>query len=645
MLFKKMKYRLFGFIFIFILFPLSIFAQHQVNKKALKFQELAFIHFRQNDTTNALAFALEAIKKDSLYATPWVLAGNIYEMHEQIELAVQFYRKALELSPDEFNHLFYAVAESEIKLKDFDAAIKDLLKYLNSELATEQERTEAEKLKLIAEFRKNAYQNPVEFKPENLGQKVNSPNDEYVNSLSTDEQSMYLTIKTKVVDKTQGFQTYLENIYQTQLDSLNWSDPKIVIFGDQIIDGVGGASVSPNNRYLFFTSCNKEDSKGGCDLYYSKIIDGKLSVAKNLGSVVNSGSWDSQPCFSSNGKSLFFASKRPGGYGGSDIWISEIDKNGNFTSPQNAGSTINTSDNEMAPLIHYDATTLFFSSNGHIGMGGFDLFMSKLSVDGNWSEPKNLGYPINTDRDEINLIVAPDGLSAYISSDQPNGFGGFDIYKFRLNEAVRPNPVTYIKGIVYDAESGEKLNAKVELIQLSSGDLFTRSESELESGAFLVALPMDQMISLNVNKTGYLFYSDHFNTNFKSTKADPVNIQIPLKKLKSGEIMVLNNIFFETNKFDLMESSFPELNKLVQLLNENPSLRIEISGHTDNVGTADYNNELSKKRARAVYDYLISKGFEPVRMEYKGCGFTKPIDSNDTESGKSKNRRTEIRIL
>jgi len=380
-------------------------------------------------------------------------------------------------------------------------------------------------------------------------------------------------------------------------------------------------------------------------LYYSKITNGEISDAKNLGSIVNSGSWDSQPCFSSDGKSLFFASKRPGGFGGSDIWISELDKNGNFTNPKNAGSTINTTGDEMAPLIHYDATTLFFSSNGHIGMGGYDLFVSKYSLNGNWSLPENLGYPVNTDRDEINMIVAPDGLTAFISSDQPDGFGGFDIYKFSLNEAVRPNPVTYIKGIVYDAETGEKLIAKVELVQIASGEVFTRSESELETGFFLVALPMDQMISLNVDKKGYLFYSDHFNTHFKGSKADPVELQIPLKKLKSGEIMVLKNIFFETNQFDLLESSFPELNKLVVLLIENPSLRIEISGHTDNVGTTVYNNELSKKRAKSVYDYLLRMGFSNERMEFKGYGFLKPLDTNDTESGRSKNRRTEIKVL
>lgn len=642
-----MKYRFTGLIIIFIFSFITptLIAQHQVNKKALKLQELAFIHFRQNDTTNALEFALESIQKDCLYASPWVLAGNIYEMHGQIELATQFYRKALEISPDEFNHLFYALAELEVKLKNFDAAIKYLSKYLSLGIVNEQEQIEAEQLKLIAEFRKNAYRSPVQFKPENLGLKVNSSNDEYVNSLSTNEQSMYLTIKSKVVDEIQNAPAYVEKIYQTQLDSLNWSDPKIVKFGDQIIDGAGGASVSPNNRYLFFTSCNKEDSKGGCDLYYSKIIDGKPSDAKNLGSVVNSGSWDSQPCFSSDGKSLFFASKRPGGYGGADIWISELDKNGNFTTPQNAGSAINTSGDEMAPLIHYDATTLFFSSNGHIGMGGHDLFVSKYSADGNWSEPENLGYPVNTDRDEMNLIVAPDGLTAYISSDQPDGFGGFDIYKFSLNEAVRPNPVTYVKGLVYDAETGEKLNAMVELVKPETGEVFTRSESDLETGAFLVALPIDQMLSLNVDKKGYLFYSDHFNTNFKGRKTDPIEIQIPLKKLKSGEIMVLNNIFFETNQFELMESSFPELNKLVILLKNNPSIRIEISGHTDTIGTIDSNNELSKKRAKAVYDYLISKGLESFRMSYKGYGFTKPVDTNDTESGRSKNRRTEIKIL
>lgn len=640
MLSTQMKYRFVILVFISVLFPSTILSQHQVHKRALKFQELAFMHFRQHDTTNAREFALKAIKKDSLYATPWVLLGNIYEMQSQSEIAVHAYKQALKIDESQFSALFYVLAELELGLKHWNSCIQYVQKYLITIEENSDEYAGAIKLLEIAKFRKDAYEHPIDFNIVNLGKGINSDQHEYVNSLSTDEKSLYITIKSQNDYGQMKRLKYSENIYRSDVDSLAWSNPAILNFDDEIVQGVGGASISPNNRYLFFTSC--ED---GCNLFYAKISKGKLGKAKSLGAIVNSNTWDSQPCFSSDGKSLFFASKRAGGYGGADIWVSELDKDGHFQKPYNAGATINSMGDEMAPFIHHDAHSLYFSSNGHIGLGGHDLFLSKKMEGNNWSEPKNLGYPINTEKDEINLIVAPNGITAFISTDKIEGFGGFDIYKFELGEEFRPVPVTYIEGVIVDSETGENLVAKVELGVLPEGELFTSSQSASEDGSFLVALPLNKSIALNIEKEGYLMYSEHFYTSIQGSKVSPVQMQIPLQKINLGASMILKNIFFETDKFELMEASFPELKKMVRLMNNNPSIIIEISGHTDNVGSLEYNQLLSERRAKSVLDYLVMKGVSESRLQYKGFGFVMPISTNNTPEGRAKNRRTVVRIL
>ena len=640
MLPTKMKYHFIISVLIFVLCSNSIFAQQKVHKRALKFQDLALSHFRQGDTTSARRLAIKAIEKDAFYATPWVLLGNIFELQMKNVAALDAYKRALMIDEAQFSELYSVVAELELNLKSWDSCILHIQKYLSINEVNPDERASAIKLMETAKFRRNAYENPIDFKLMNLGESINSDQDEYVNSLSTDEQSLYITIKSQSDDVEHGKKRFQENIFQSKMNSLGWLKPRILKFDDEVMQGIGGASISPNNRYLFFTSC-----QDGCDLYYAKISDGKLGPPRSLGTVVNSNNWDSQACFSADGKNLFFASKRAGGYGGSDIWISSLDETGRFQQPINAGAVINTSGDEMSPLIHYDTKTLYFSSNGHIGLGSFDLFMSHRIKDNDWTEPKNLGYPINTEKDEINLIVAPDGISAYVSADQLEGYGGFDIYKFDLNEELRPNPVTYVKGIVYDSETLEKLKAKVELGILPSGEIFTQSESEDGNGVFLVALPLNNSISLNVEKDGYLMYSAHFSTSDIGSKASPVQMQIPLKKISFGANVVLNNIFFETNEFELMRASYPELNKLVTHLKENPEMVIEISGHTDDVGSFEYNQELSEKRAQSVFDYLKEKGVNTNRISFKGCGESKPMASNETEEGRANNRRIEFKII
>lgn len=641
----KIKYQFLILIFIFIFFSQAIVAQHQVHKRALRFQELALVHFRQGDTTNAREFAIKAIAKDNLYATPWVLLGNIYEMQSQNQRALQAYHQARNLDSINFPDLLYVVGELEMKLRIYNDAILHFSDYLSKNSKAGRKRNIAEHSLELAKFRKLAYENPVEFKPISLGNQINSANDEYFNSMSIDQQSIYITIKKMIGTDEQHNPIFNEGLYMFSHDDTSWTQPKSLTFDNEPISGIGAASVSPNNRYLFFTACHMDDGEGSCDLYYAKIEGDKLGEARNLGRIVNSSAWDSQPCFSTDGRTLFFASKRSGGFGGSDIWTSQLDENGNFQTPQNLGSVINTSADEMSPFIHADAKSLYFASTGHHGLGGFDLFRSRKSESNDWSKPKNLGYPINTEKDEITLSVSADGIAAYISSDQLEGEGGFDIYQFELNDSMRADPVSYVEGRVFDAETDEALVADIDLVELSTKQQFTYTQSELNTGKFLVALPMQKMFAFNISKPGYLFFSEHFPIREQNTKFNPVFINIPLTPIKKGETIILKNLFFDTDQYQLKETSYPELSKLILFLENNPKLKVEISGHTDNVGSREYNQELSDKRAQSIFNYLQQEGIENDRLQFKGLGFDEPIDSNETEEGRANNRRTEVKIL
>jgi outer membrane protein OmpA-like peptidoglycan-associated protein len=278
-------------------------------------------------------------------------------------------------------------------------------------------------------------------------------------------------------------------------------------------------------------------------------------------------------------------------------------------------------------------------------MGGFDLFISRMDADGNWSSPVDLGYPINTYADEINLVVNAKGDVAYISSDKLGGKGGMDIYSFKLYKEAQPSMVTYFKGVVFDKETNNRLEAKFELTDLSTGKSVSRSTSDPVTGEFLLALPLDREYGLNVSKPGYLFYSDHFELRGENSKTKPFIYNVPLQPIRVGETVILRNIFFDTDKFELKDESRSELARLISLLKSNPQISIEISGHTDNHGTADHNIVLSKNRAEAVYNYLILNGIAKERLSYSGFGMTRPIDTNDTEAGRANNRRTEFKVV
>jgi outer membrane protein OmpA-like peptidoglycan-associated protein len=406
----------------------------------------------------------------------------------------------------------------------------------------------------------------------------------------------------------------------------------------------GAQSISPDGKYLFFTGCNRPDGLGRCDIYVSRKEGNDWGKAINLGKIINTDYWESQPSISPDGSALYFVSNRPGGIGGYDIWKSNLTNEGKWMEPVNLGPQINTPYDENTPFIHADGKTLYFSSNGWPGFGDKDIFLSRITNDGQFSTPVNLGYPINTYNEEIGLIVTADGTEGLFSSNiKDGGFGDLDIYHFKLPEKVKPLPITYVKGIVRDRETKELLEANVLVIDLKTNNPVFNDYTSKETGDFLAVMPIGSEYSFNVEAEGYLFNSQNFQLA-KANSNKPYELEILLDKIKVGNNVTLYNIFFDTNKYELLPTSKIELDILIELLTSHPSLCIEIQGHTDDVGENKINETLSENRAKAVFDFLITNGIDKKRLTFKGYGETKPRSDNATEEGRKQNRRTEFII-
>jgi len=419
-------------------------------------------------------------------------------------------------------------------------------------------------------------------------------------------------------------------------------------------EGTTSVYMGPSlNEELYFTVCN-QGGFGSCDLFVSKIIQSAATGAaleiqnnnlkiwgprSNVGEAVNSASWDAQPSVSGDGQMLIFASSRPGGFGGKDLWVSRKVR-GRWTSPKNLGPKINTSSDEEAPFIHYDGRTLYFSSNGHPGYGGHDLFITRLDDQEQWSKPTNLGVGVNTESDDVGFYVDALAEKAYFASARPGGFGGLDIYEMYLPEKFKPAPVSYLRGMVLDAEYKSPLVARVRLVDLTTQK--TIFEDSIQQ--FLIPIIPGKNYALHSSRSGYLFDS----RNFQPTQTElnnPFEVTALLSPLKVDQVITLNNIFFDIDKFDLKVESEVELKTMLWLMNSNPKMKLEISGHTDNTGSEVHNKELSQNRALAVKNYLINAGIKSDRIVSKGYGSSKPAASNDSDEGRAKNRRIEARIL
>lgn len=473
-----------------------------------------------------------------------------------------------------------------------------------------------------------------------LNSNVNTPLQEYWPAISTNDSLLYFT---RLIENENRFP--YERIFISEKNDSTWGKAFEMNISDNEDVNLGTMCMSSDGKLLFFTACGSNDGKGSCDIFYSRKQNNRWSKPINAGKNINSSFWEAQPSVSSDNRKLFFSSNRPG-VGGMDIWCSEIidTTNGNliFKTPINIGKAVNSVGNDFSPFIHADGSTLYFSSEGKYGMGGSDLFISKLT-DTVWSEAINLGYPINTRFNEDGLVVSPTSNVAMFSSNREGAIDGSkDLYQLKLPTEYLPEKVGYIRGFVYDIETGLKLQATIEITQLESNEL-KRIVSDSSEG-FITTLVSKKRYALNVEKEGYLFYSRNFDLTGNSEFYNSEHIDIYLEPIKKGKKFVLSNIFFDFDSDRLKEESNAELNQLTAFLKNNSRLKIEISGHTDNVGNDEYNLELSENRANAIFDYL-KQFIDPNRMTYKGYGSELPVSSNDSEQGRSQNRRCEIEIV
>ncbi|HET8828848.1 MAG TPA: OmpA family protein [Pelobium sp.] len=604
------------------------------NRSAIKSYEKASYLLDLNEFKQASDELKVAVKQDNDFIEAYLLLADVYRVTFDYLNAKENYKKAFEINPNFAPERYYYFAESELKTGDYEQAL------LHYKLYKSQGKPSIERIELTNKYIKDcefaivAVKNPVNFKPENLGPNVNTADQEYLAALTTDEGTL---IFTRQINRNEDF-------YRSYKNGEGWT--KATYLSNNINTpsyNEGAQCISPDGHFLFFTGCNRPDGLGRCDIYVSQKEGEGWSKPVNLGFPINTKGWESQPSLSADGRTLYFVSDRRGGSGSYDIWRSTIGDDGNWVMPVNLGDSINTPYDEQSPFIHPDNQTLYFSSNGWTGLGNKDLFISRLDSVGNWELPENLGYPINTYGEESGLTINASGTKAFFSSNNFSGFGGFDIYSFPLPDKIRPIAVNYVKGVVFDDETKEKLGAIVDIIDLAEEKSINTSYSDKIDGTFLATLSTGKEYSINVSKDGYLFYSENFSVE-KNQIGQPIILEVPLQKIAVGKKVVLKNIFFDSNKYNLKTQSKTELQKLIDFLKDNPKTHIQISGHTDDIGDDQSNLILSQNRSKAVYNYLVERNIAKERLSFKGYGEASPMADNATAEGRANNRRTEFII-
>lgn len=616
---------------------------HTSSNKALKAYKEGAQAYDYFNFSRAESYLKEATKIDSEFYEAWLMLGELMTDLRRFNEAASYYRNAVRIDSLFYRPVFFKLANAEFMSGEYEKALIHYHVYISQPGISDKNRLKALRNIENCGFAIEAIKKPVPFNPVDIGAGINSRDDEYWPSITADGQTMMFTRQARPVERGSFAVQAQEDFYISQFRNGTWQ--RAVNAGPPLNtrSNEGAQSLSSDGTYMYFTACDRPGGMGSCDIFFSSLTNGRWSEPVNLGPPVNTPAWESQPSVSSNGRLLFFSSSRPGGMGGKDLWYSVLNSSGKWSNPKNLGETINTDGDEMSPFFHFDGKSLYFSSDGRPGMGGFDIYMSRMQEDSTWTVPVNLGYPINTYNDETGLVIESAGQRAYFSSRRDNETGK-DIFWFELHESVRPDPVSYLKGKVYDKETGKLIRAGYELINLTTGTILISNSTDA-SGDFLVCLPSGNNYGLNVSKPGYLFYSESFMLESEHSLVEPFIKQIQLSPLKVGERMLLSNVFYEVDSWELKKESVMELNRLANLLEENRNLVVEIGGYTDSTGTDEHNLVLSEKRALSVVNYLREKGIMPERLKYKGYGNTSPLGDNITLQGRRLNRRTEVKII
>jgi outer membrane protein OmpA-like peptidoglycan-associated protein len=631
--------------------------------------------FEKGKRDEALNFYLEANKFNPNNADLNFKIGRCFltSYSRERKACLTYFQKAYELDPNVDKQIHYLLGKAYHINTQWDKAIEEFQKekmgLTKSAHHHELERVEKE----IQECKngKELQKTPIRVFVDNLGASVNTESPEYGPIITADESEMLFTSRRSDTygeerDETDG--EFREDIYISRKVDGKWT--KAINVGPPANsdnhDATVGLSFDGKNMYIYKGSNNG-------DLYECDYINGVWTKPEPMNKNINTDHRETSASLSYDNKTLYFVSNRPDlSLGGLDIFKSRLDEKGRWGKPENLGPIINTPYDEESVFAHPDGKTLYFSSNGHKTMGGFDVFKTVFE-NGRWSEPENLGYPVNGPLDELSFVINANGKRAYYSSIQEGGYGQRDLYVVTMlglekpmilntedrllsnskpvtevviepKIAVSTNQLTLFKGRILDSLSKKPLAAEIVMVDNTLNQEIGKFRSDATTGKFLVTLPSGKNYNVTVLADGYLFQSVNFDIP-EGGDYQVVEKDVLLKKVSVGMVIVLNNIFFDTDKATLRKESYTELENLHKLLTDNPTLRIEISGHTDNKGSATHNQTLSENRAHAVVTYLISKGVPVSRLEFKGYGLAKPIASNATEVGRQMNRRTEFKVL
>ena len=614
------------------------------SKKAIELYTEADNFRVRGQFTQAIGLLNEALEKDKGFVEAWYRLGLVYMSMKDYQKANSYFEKGLALTEDPRKQkvFWYDLGESYFNLGDYEKAGQYVSSFLKAE-QTHRQRIDHAKLLLrnieFAQANKSAHSG---YAIRKLSDTVNSFVLQYFPVLTADQQELIFTRRLG------GGAGEDEDLVISRKNSRGrWTTPESISENINSQLNEGTCTISADGRKLIFTSCAGRAGYGSCDLFESKRVGDKWSVPKNLGIGVNSAEWESQPSLSADGRTLYFVSDRRGGYGRRDIWMSTLNDQGIWTRAKNLGQPINTPFDEISPFIHVSNRTLYFASNGLTGFGGYDIFYSERDTSIRWNQPRNIGPPVNTHEDQFSLFITADGEKGYYSHEEIRdaGYSVSYIYEIRIprSEQVRFKS-NYVKGRVRDKSTREPLLATIELFNIEDNQAESVVESDSVSGEYLMVLTQGAEYALYVNKQGYLFQS--LNFNYSEVKDfEPIILDIDLERVREGTTVILENIFFDVDSYELKEKSLTELQKIERFLRENPDVSVEIGGHTDNSGSASYNLLLSERRATSVYKYLTNHGVDSNRLAIQGYGSIHPVGDNSTESGRQKNRRIEFKII
>jgi tetratricopeptide (TPR) repeat protein len=616
-------------------------------------------------------FYLDAYKYNEKNAELNYKIGVCYLYSDDKLMAIKYLKKAFELNPSVADDIHLQLARAYHMSYDFSNAEKEYSAFKSSISERKLRKLNLNIDKYIEECEtgKSLVKQPQKVVIQDLGKFVNSEFDDYYPVIDSKEETMYFTSRRPGMKNTKkNFydKKFSEDIYMLKKRGKDWGIAQLLSKKLTTKRNEAALALSPNDSVLYVFK-----SKRRGNIYYSRLDDGKWRGLKSLRKV-NSRFCETSMCISSDGSRLYFVSNREKtSIGGKDVYVCEKQSNGKWGNPMNIGAPVNTPDNEEGISLSRDGKTLYFSSKGHASMGGYDIFSSTLGDNGIWSNPVNLGYPVNTPDDDLFFSMMGNGKVAYMSSNREQGIGGKDIYKLVFLGAEKElvilkdnspfafelyDPKTLFKkipdyftvdssiiltGRVLDSDTKTGIIAKLQFIDSEKSSVVATLISD-STGSYKTRLPEKKIYGVEITAKGYLFFLDVID--IKKVKTDIVNKDFFLDKLEVGAKVVLKNIFFETAKATLKEESFQQLNTVVEFMKDNSTLKLEISGHTDNVGGLAYNKKLSENRAKAVVTYLVSQGIDASRLTFVGYGPNQPVAKNTTAAGKAQNRRVEFKI-